>query len=152
MMIGTLLELLEPGGPEAVTEQLSQFPPGQHKELARTVLASGFPVPEALEEFRTLVAEPILHDPAAPHRPRHPDAAHPPEAATPPLIYALRRDHWGPRRESLAFPAAAGSHAPGTGHDQDHVHEVSLVSEIGIQDIEITSGGRDDNGEDAGRD
>jgi hypothetical protein len=96
MMIGTLLELLEPGGPEAVTEQLSQFPPGQRKELARTVLASGFPVPEALEEFRTLVAEPILHDPAAPHRPRHPDAAHPPEAATPPLIYALRRDHWGP--------------------------------------------------------
>jgi Arc/MetJ family transcription regulator len=27
------------------------------------------------------------------------------------------------------------------GHDQDHVHEVSLVSEIGIQDIGITSGG-----------
>ena len=61
MMIGTLLELLELGGPEAVIEQLSQFPSGQRKELARTVLASGFPVPETLEEFRTLVAAPILH-------------------------------------------------------------------------------------------
>ena len=34
-----------------------------------------------------------------------------------------------------------GAQAPGTGHDQDHVHEVSLVSGIGIQDIGITSGG-----------
>jgi hypothetical protein len=31
VMIGTLLELLELGGPEAVTEQLDQFPPGQRK-------------------------------------------------------------------------------------------------------------------------
>lgn len=36
---------------------------------------------------------------------------------------------------------AAGSHAPGMGHDQGHVHEVSLIPEIGIQDIESTSGG-----------
>jgi hypothetical protein len=71
MMIGTLLELLELGGPEAVTEQLSQFPPGQRNELARTVLASGFPVPETLEEFRTLVAAPILHGPPQPHPTAH---------------------------------------------------------------------------------
>jgi hypothetical protein len=66
MMVGTLLELLELGGPEAVTEQLNQFPPGQRKEFARTVLASGFPVPETLEEFRTLVAA-ILHGSPQPH-------------------------------------------------------------------------------------
>jgi len=71
MMIGTLLELLELGGPAAVTEQLSQFPPGQRKELARTVLASGFPVPETLEEFRTLVAAPLLHGPPQPHPTPH---------------------------------------------------------------------------------
>ena len=48
MMTGTLLELLELGGPEAVTEQLARFPPGQRKEFVRTVLASGFPVPETV--------------------------------------------------------------------------------------------------------
>jgi hypothetical protein len=67
MMVGTLLELLELGGPEAVTEQLAQFPPGRSRELVRTVLASGFPVPETLEEFRTLVATPLLHGPPRPH-------------------------------------------------------------------------------------
>jgi len=50
-----------------VTEQLNQLPPGQRKELVRTVLASGFPVPETLEEFRSLVAAPILHGPPQPH-------------------------------------------------------------------------------------
>ena len=80
MMVGTLLELLELGGPEAVTEQLNQFPPGQRKEFARTVLASGFPVPETLEEFRTLVAaHPARLAPAAHRCPLHPDAAHPPQ-------------------------------------------------------------------------
>lgn len=63
MMIGTPLELLELGGPEAVTEQLAQFSPGQRKEFVRTVLASGFPVPETLKEFRSLVAAPLLHGP-----------------------------------------------------------------------------------------
>jgi hypothetical protein len=67
MMIGSLLELLELGGPEAVIEQLSQFPSGQRKEFARTVLVSGFPAPETLEEFRTLVAAPILHGPPQLH-------------------------------------------------------------------------------------
>jgi hypothetical protein len=31
------------------------------------VLASGFPVPETLEEFRTLIAAPLLHGPPQPH-------------------------------------------------------------------------------------
>lgn len=71
MMIGSMLELLELGGPEAVTEQLSQLPSGRRKELVRTVLASGFPVPETIEEFRTLVAAPILHGPPQPHTAAH---------------------------------------------------------------------------------
>ena len=71
MMVGIFLELLELGGPEAVTEQLSQFPPGRRKEMVRTVLASGFPVPETLEEFRTLVAAPLLHGPPRPHPTAH---------------------------------------------------------------------------------
>ena len=71
MMIGSILELLELGGPEAVTGQLSQLPSGRRKELVRTVLASGFPVPETIEEFRTLVAAPILHGPPQPHTAAH---------------------------------------------------------------------------------
>jgi hypothetical protein len=71
MMIGSMLELLELGGPEAVTGQLSHLPSGRRKELVRTVLASGFPVPETIEEFRTLVAAPILHGPPQPHTAAH---------------------------------------------------------------------------------
>jgi hypothetical protein len=54
-----------------VTEQLNRFPPGRRKELARTVLASGFPAPETLEEFRTLVAATLLHGPPQPHTAAH---------------------------------------------------------------------------------
>jgi hypothetical protein len=71
MMAGSLLELLELGGPEAVTEQLNRLPPGRRKELARTVLASGFPVPETLEEFRAPAATTILHGPPQPHPAAH---------------------------------------------------------------------------------
>lgn len=61
----------ELGGPEAVTGQLSQLPSGRRKELVRTVLASGFPVPETIEEFRALAAAPILHGPPQPHTAAH---------------------------------------------------------------------------------
>lgn len=71
MVAGSLLELLELGGPESVADQLSQFPSGQRKELVRTVLASGFPVAETLEEFRTPVAAPVLHGPPPPHPSAH---------------------------------------------------------------------------------
>jgi hypothetical protein len=71
MMVGTFLELLERGGPEAVTEQLNRFPPGQRKEFAHTVLASGFPAPETLEEFRTLGAAPLRPGPPQPHTAAH---------------------------------------------------------------------------------
>ena len=67
IMAGSVLELLEIGGPEAVREQLKNLPPAQRKDIVRAVSASGYPAPETLEEFRTLVAEPILHAPARPH-------------------------------------------------------------------------------------
>ena len=67
IMTGSLLELLEIGGPDAVREQLAGLPPAQRKDIVRAVSASGYPAPETLEEFRTLVAEPILHAPARPH-------------------------------------------------------------------------------------
>lgn len=58
---------------QAVTEQqLAQFPPGQLEELARTVLASGSPVPETFKEFRTLAAAPVLHGPPRPMPPTSP--------------------------------------------------------------------------------
>jgi hypothetical protein len=53
--------------PEAVREQLEGLPPAQREDIVRAVSASGYPAPETLEEFRTLVAEPILHAPARPH-------------------------------------------------------------------------------------
>jgi Arc/MetJ family transcription regulator len=52
---------------------------------------------------------------------------------------ASRKDETWQQAEKLTMFSKA--HAPGTGHDQGHVHEVSLVSEIGVQDIQITSGG-----------
>jgi hypothetical protein len=67
IMAGSLLELLEIGGTEAVREQLKGLPPAQSKDIVRAVSASGYPAPETLEEFRTLVAGPILHTPARPH-------------------------------------------------------------------------------------
>jgi hypothetical protein len=67
IMAGSLLELLEIDGPETVREQLENLPPAQRKDIVRAVSASGYPAPETLEEFRTLVAEPILHAPARPH-------------------------------------------------------------------------------------
>jgi hypothetical protein len=67
IMAGSLLELLEIGGPEAAREQLEGLPPAQRKDIVRAVSASGYPAQETLEEFRTLVAEPILHAPARPH-------------------------------------------------------------------------------------
>jgi hypothetical protein len=70
IMAGSLLELLEIGGAESVREQLKHLPPAERKDIVRAVSASGYPAPETLEEFRTLVAEPILHAPARPHAAR----------------------------------------------------------------------------------
>jgi hypothetical protein len=67
VMAGSLLELLEIAGPEAVREQLKGLPLAERKDIVRAVSESGYPAPETLEEFRTLVAEPILRMSARPH-------------------------------------------------------------------------------------
>ena len=60
LMAGSILELLEIGGPDAVREQLEELPRSQREDVVRAVRDSGYPARETLEEFRALVAEPIL--------------------------------------------------------------------------------------------
>jgi hypothetical protein len=78
LMAGSILQLLEIGGPATVREQLEELPPAQRKDVVRAVRDSGYPAPETLEEFRDLVAEPILSAPSRLHpvrngaRRRHP--------------------------------------------------------------------------------
>ncbi len=67
LMAGSVLELLEIGGPDAVREQLEELPRSQREDVVRAVRDSGFPANETLEDFRILVAAPIL---GAPSRPR----------------------------------------------------------------------------------
>ena len=67
LMAGSILELLEIGGPGAVREQLEELPRPQREDAVRAVRDSGYPARETLEDFRVLVAEPIL---SAPSRPR----------------------------------------------------------------------------------
>jgi len=67
LMAGSVLELLEIGGPDAVREQLEELPRSQREDVVRAVRDSGYPARETLEDFRALVAEPIL---SAPSRPR----------------------------------------------------------------------------------
>ncbi len=67
LMAGSILELLEIAGPDAVREQLKELPRSQREDAVRAVRDSGYPARETLEDFRVLVAEPIL---SAPSRPR----------------------------------------------------------------------------------
>ena len=64
LIAGSLLELLEIGGPDAVREQLEELPRSQREDVVRAVRDSGYPARETLEEFRLLVAEPILGAPS----------------------------------------------------------------------------------------
>ena len=66
-MAGSVLELLEIGGPDAVREQLEELPRSQREDVVRAVRDSGYPARETLKDFLALVAEPIL---SAPSRPR----------------------------------------------------------------------------------
>ena len=63
LMAGSLLELLEIGGPGAVREQLEELPRSQREDVVRAVSDSGYPARETLKDFRVLVAEPILKAP-----------------------------------------------------------------------------------------
>ena len=67
LMAGSILELLEIAGPGAVREQLEELPRPQREDVVRAVRDSGYPARKTLEDFRVLVAEPIL---SAPSRPR----------------------------------------------------------------------------------
>lgn len=67
LMAGSLLEFLEIGGPGAVRQQLGELSRSQREDVVRAVRDCGFPARETLEDFRVLVAEPIL---GAQSRPR----------------------------------------------------------------------------------
>jgi hypothetical protein len=54
-------------GPDAVREQLEELPRSQREDVVRAVRDSRYPARETLEDFRALVAEPIL---SASSRPR----------------------------------------------------------------------------------
>ena len=71
LMAGSLLEFLEIGGPDAVREQLEELPRYQREAAVRAVRDSGYPVRETLEDFRVLVAEPILSTPSRPRAVRN---------------------------------------------------------------------------------
>lgn len=63
LMAGNILELLEIGGPDAVRAQLEELPRPQRADVVRAVCDSGYPARETLEDFRILVADPIVSAP-----------------------------------------------------------------------------------------
>ena len=71
IMAGSVLELLELGGPEAVLTSLEALPRSQRNTIIREVAESGFPAPETLEDFASLVAQSGRPAPSSPNeRPR----------------------------------------------------------------------------------
>jgi hypothetical protein len=77
LMAGSILELLEIGGPDAVRAQLEELPRSQRVDVVCAVRDSGYPARETLEDFRVLVAEPILSEPARHRATRHSSARKP---------------------------------------------------------------------------
>ena len=63
LMAGSVLELLEIGGPDAVRAQLAELPRSQREGVVRAVCDSNYPARETLQDFQILVAEPILSAP-----------------------------------------------------------------------------------------
>ena len=63
LMAGSILELLEIAGPDAVWAQIEELPRPQRVDVVRAIRDSSYPARETLEEFRVLVAEPILSAP-----------------------------------------------------------------------------------------
>jgi hypothetical protein len=70
VMTEGLLQLLELGGPDIVREQLAELPRQDQAELLEAVRISGHPAALALEEFQTLVAEPLTAGPRLLHTAR----------------------------------------------------------------------------------
>ena len=77
LMAGSVLELLEIGGPDAVRERLEELPRSQREDVVRAVRDSAYPARETLEDFRVLVAEPILSAPSRPRTVRNAPRRHP---------------------------------------------------------------------------
>jgi hypothetical protein len=64
LMAGSVLELLEVGGPDAVIAQLAELPRPQREDVVRAVRDSRYPARETLQDFQALVAGPVLSAPA----------------------------------------------------------------------------------------
>jgi hypothetical protein len=62
-MAGSVLELLEVGGPDAVITQLAELPRPQREDVVRAVRDSRYPACETLQDFQALVARPVLSAP-----------------------------------------------------------------------------------------
>ena len=63
-MTGSILELLEIGGADAVIAQLAELPRRQREDVVRAVRDSSYPARETLQDFQALVADPVLSAPA----------------------------------------------------------------------------------------
>ena len=63
LMAGSILELLEVGGPDAVIAQLAELPRPQREDVVRAVRESSYPARETLQDFQALVACPVLSAP-----------------------------------------------------------------------------------------
>jgi hypothetical protein len=85
LMAGSVLELLEVGGPDAVIAQLAELPRPQREDVVRAVRDSGYPARETLQDFQAPVAGPA----AGRQETRHPVG--PPGQTPPPLTRANRR-------------------------------------------------------------
>jgi hypothetical protein len=77
LMAGSILELLEIAGPDAVRAQLEELPRSQRVDVVRAIRDSSYPARETLEDFRVLVAEPILSAPPRLRADRSASARHP---------------------------------------------------------------------------
>jgi len=64
LMTGSILELLEIGGPDTVIAQLGELPRPQREDVIRAVRDSRYPARETLQEFLALVAGPVLSAPS----------------------------------------------------------------------------------------
>ena len=64
LMTGSILELLEIGGADAVIAQLAELPRRQREDVVRAVRDSSYPARETLQDFQALVADPVLSAPA----------------------------------------------------------------------------------------
>lgn len=61
LMVTSMLQYLERGGPESVRAMLAELPRAERHDFIQAVLDSEFPAAETMAEFRTEIAEPLLN-------------------------------------------------------------------------------------------